>query len=316
MIFHLKYDSAHRALFILLLLNSAYRSGAYSQQKPKQNEPKIITRNSRRTFLSSIMTIGTYVSSSQSSDAEMNINSNAPIGVQGKGGTMTRIEGIGGGFDIRTPTTVQGQDVIYPASMVGPWKCTRVVTSVEGDVGQAEKAWRLLGGGSKGFKDVEHFATRFIVPEQDSGVNNKYVFDGKDYEGTILDRGYEMAQRVMTEAVWSIEALNELSYVEDGIGGGNRVDITVVQRKLELPNEKGWGFNELYRITSSAGGAFEKNKVERAVRVQRRYRRAVDDEGNRIVEALEITKTYRVLDGVAGVEMPTSTTKSQIKLSR
>lgn len=33
------------------------------------------------------------------------------------------------------------------------------------------------------------------------------------------------------------------------------------------------------------------------------------------MEGLEIVKTYRVLDGIAGAEMPTSTTKTQIRLS-
>ena len=57
--------------------------------------------------------------------------------------------------------------------------------------------------------------------------------------------------------------------------------------------------------------------MQRAVRVKRRYRRALDEKsGGRIVEGLEIMKTYRVLDGIAGVEMPTSTTESQIKLTR
>ena len=89
----------------------------------------------------------------------------------------------------------------------------------------------------------------------------------------------------------------------------------MVQRKVELPSEKGFGFNELYRVTSSAGGIFADNKVQRAVRVARRYRRALDSNGNRIVEGLEIMNTYRVLDGISG-EKPTSTTKSQLKLSR
>lgn len=262
------------------------------------------------------MTIGTYISSSRPSIGAMDFNSDTSIGLQGKGGAMTRVEGIGGGFDIRTSTALKGQDVIYPASMVGPWKCRRLVTSVEGDVGQAEKAWRLLGGGNKDFKKEERFTTRFIVPDKDLGIQNTYSFDGEEYEGAILDRGYEISQRAMTETLWRMEVPNELSYVEDNSRDGKTVDITVVQRKIDLPSEKGWGYNELYRITSSAGGAFQKNKVERAVRVQRRYRRAVDDAGNRIVEALDITKTYRVLDGVAGIEMPTSTTKSQIRLIR
>ena len=35
-----------------------------------------------------------------------------------------------------------------------------------------------------------------------------------------------------------------------------------------------------------------------------------------VVEGLEIVKTYRVLDGVAGIEFPTSTTKSTLRLTR
>ena len=55
---------------------------------------------------------------------------------------------------------------------------------------------------------------------------------------------------------------------------------------------------------------------QKAARVQRRYRRSFDSSGNRVVEGLEIVKTFRVLDGVAGLEMPTSTTKSQLRLIR
>lgn len=94
---------------------------------------------------------------------------------------------------------------------------------------------------------------------------------------------------------------------------GSDVEIAVVQRKIELPSEKGFGYSELYRVTSSAGGIFGDSKVQRAVKVQRRYRRALDENGNRIVEGLEIQKTFRVLDGVAGIEMPTSTMKSSLK---
>ena len=56
--------------------------------------------------------------------------------------------------------------------------------------------------------------------------------------------------------------------------------------------------------------------IDYALRVQRRFRRATSEGGARVVEGLEIVKTYRVLDGVAGVEMPTSTTKSTLRLTR
>jgi hypothetical protein len=60
-----------------------------------------------------------------------------------------RVEGIGGGFDILSPdpSNLSSWDVYYPASMTNTnWKIQRVVTSVEGDVGQARVAWNLLGG--------------------------------------------------------------------------------------------------------------------------------------------------------------------------
>ena len=55
----------------------------------------------------------------------------------------------------------------------------------------------------------------------------------------------------------------------------------------------------------------------RAARVQRRFRRSFSDDGaTRVVEGIELVKTYRVLDDVAGVEFPTSTTKSSLRLTR
>ena len=54
--------------------------------------------------------------------------------------------------------------------------------------------------------------------------------------------------------------------------------------------------------------------ILRAARVQRRFRRGFDQDGKRILEGIEIVKTYRVLDGIAGVEMPTSTVKSRLVL--
>ena len=89
-----------------------------------------------------------------------------------------------------------------------------------------------------------------------------------------------------------------------------------MQRAVEPPSDKGWGSNELVRLTTAAGSVFGGFQVDYAARVQRRFRRAVADSGERVVEGLEIVKTYRVLDGVAGVEMPTSTTKSILRLTR
>jgi hypothetical protein len=91
---------------------------------------------------------------------------------------------------------------------------------------------------------------------------------------------------------------------------GGKTRLVVVDRTVELPNEQGFGFDELLRVDD------EKNMITRAVQVKRRYRRAFDNEGNRIVEGIELIKTFRVLDGIAGTEFPTSTVKSQLRLTR
>jgi len=248
-------------------------------------------------------------------------------GIQGVGGMTTRVEGIGGGFDITSSTTTTGIDAIYPESMEGSWKCRRAVTSVEGDAGQAELAWRILGG-TGDFKKAESFATNYILPPQGSGVKNDYRgVENDQFYGVVLDRGFEMAARTsaslsttpaasLEKMRWSIGEPDILQYEREGGKDNGDIEVAVVQRKVEMPSEKGFGFNELYRVSSSAGGIFSGNKVQRAIRVSRRYRRVFDENGNRVVEGLEIMKTYRVLDGIAGVEMPTSTTKSQIQLTR
>ena len=67
------------------------------------------------------------------------------------------------------------------------------------------------------------------------------------------------------------------------------------------------------RLTTS-GSVF--GDITYAARLQRRYRRSLTSDGARLVEGLEIMRTYRVLDGIAGVEFPTSTTKSLLRLTR
>ena len=234
--------------------------------------------------------------------------------IQGKGGSQTRIEGIGGGLDLTVSTVPSNTDVIYPASLEGSWKCQRIVTSVEGDAGQAEVAWRCLGGAAIGdWKAVENYEVKLILPQKGS-IENSYMFDGKPTKGVVLDRGIELEAR-STDRKASWEEMDPTHYSYDQ--GGRVTVLDVIQRKVDFPNEQGFGYNEVIKVTTAAGGIFgEGNKVERAIRVQRRYRRALDGAGNRIVEGLELVKTYRVLDGVAGIEMPTSTTKSMIRWSR
>ena len=88
------------------------------------------------------------------------------------------------------------------------------------------------------------------------------------------------------------------------------------RRASQPPSDKGWGSNELLRITTAAGSVLGSFDIQYAARVQRRWRRGTTDSGARVVEGLEIMKTYRVLDGIAGVEFPTSTTKSVVRLTR
>lgn len=287
--------------------------GIVSFQKAIQSESLSVSNGiDRRDVIGSIISSSTTLIVPSISNAAIP-NQNLPKpGIQGNGGTYTRVEGAGGGFDLLTSKTTRGQDVIYPASMDGVWKCKRVVVSVEGDAGQAELAWRYLGGTGP-FKSIESFDTKFVIPPDELNIQNLYEFEGSTYKGTILDRGFELESRNECNAQWDIQTSDFLSY---STKEESAIEVAVVQRKVETPSEKGFGFNELYRITSSAGGIFSGNRVDRAVRVQRRYRRALDGDGNRVVEGLEIMKTFRVLDGIAGTEMPTSTTKSQIKLTR
>jgi hypothetical protein len=129
---------------------------------------------------------------------------------------------------------------------------------------------------------------------------------------TLLDRGFERQTRSSgsisssqniesSSVVWTTQKPDTLQT--------DKVEIAVVQRKAENPTDEGWGYDELYRVT-------EGTLFQRAARVKRRYRRAFDDAGNRIIEGLEIQKTFRVLDGIAGTEFPTSTTKSTIRMKR
>jgi hypothetical protein len=199
---------------------------------------------------------------------------------------------VGGGFDLLGKPRLAAKDATYPYSMEGVWTCNRVVTQVEGDSFQAESAWRALGGGNLKNNKVETFSTKFIRSE---------LFGERPGGFVVTDRGYELSSRGQMSAVsWSADRPDALQY--------DKTRVTVVKRTVEPPSDEGFGFNELYRIDDGL--------VTRAAQVKRRYRRAYDPEGNRVVEGLEIMKTFRVLDGIAGTEKPTSTTKSQIRLTR
>jgi len=190
---------------------------------------------------------------------------------------------VGDGLDLLQPAQLRAEDVVFPLSMEGLWTCQRVVKSVEGDAFAAETVWRALGGQGKKITDPEQFSTRFI-PLQNY---------------TVVDRSYEIKSRTGSDqVVW--QQPNLLQY--------DKIQLSVLRRIVEVPNDQGFGYQEFVAIQD---GIFQ-----RAAFVKRRYRRAYDESGNRVVEGLEICKTFRVLDGVAGIEFPTSTTKSQITLSR
>ena len=72
-----------------------------------------------------------------------------------------RIEGIGGGFDMLSEQPIADVDILYPPSLNGTWVCERRVASVEGDVGQAQGAWRLLGG-TGDLQSGEKYYVRFV----------------------------------------------------------------------------------------------------------------------------------------------------------
>mmetsp|Transcript_43124 Transcript_43124/g.113278 ORF Transcript_43124/g.113278 Transcript_43124/m.113278 type:complete len:284 (-) Transcript_43124:1672-2523(-) len=229
-----------------------------------------------------------------------------------------RIEGIGGGVDVLSDKEPAVADVVYPPSLNGIWLCQRRVVSVEGDSAQAEGAWRLLGGYGDDMRSTNELYSIRYIP-QPAGMSTIAItsIDGQQSDGVVLDRGFELAERVHgADVSWDRRTPNSLGYQRSVGGRGSAAQLKVIQRSIELPNEQGWGSNELVRIATDATTVLGSFEINYAARVQRRWRRARTESGDRVVEGLEIVKTYRVLDGVAGVEYPTSTHKSTIRLQR
>ena len=271
----------------------------------------------RRSFIKNAgVTIATIATCSPASAAPLPLQTAS----SGTSPTTVRVEEVGGGFDLLSPpsSAIKSSDIFYPSSMTETrWKVQRAITSVEGDSNQALVAWRSLGGGEeRAFKDklTEAYETKFLVaPDTIKGAD--YVYEGKTVRSAILDRYFEVSHRIGGDTVanWdpTSDAPNTFMYNRND----DEVELVVVQRKIEPPSETGFGSDELVRIKSSAGGAFKSLSVYRAARVRRRWRRGFDETtGKRVVDGLEIVTTYRVLDGVAGTEMPTSTAKSRIRM--
>jgi len=242
----------------------------------------------------------------------------APLPLQTTSG-IERVEGIGGGLDLLSPKPLSYSEVFYPNSMINTkWKVQRVITSVEGDLGQAALSWQLLGGADeRAFtsKLTEVYESTYISPPTTLD-DAKYEYEGKILQAAILDRGSELSSRTGVDRdtiQWDVKS-NSVSYERNK---DDKVNLTIVRRNNELPTDQGFGFDEICRIESSAGGIFSGTNVYRAARVRRRYRRGFDETtGQRILDAIEVVTTHRVLDGIAGIELPTSTTKSRLRYTQ
>ena len=209
-------------------------------------------------------------------------------------------------------------DLIHPASLVGEWQCQRLITSIEGNSDEALRAWQALNGGgsssssSSSTRDIlagrraDAFLWRFLPPPP--STRSEYLFEGESLRGVIIDRRFEIASREPEAIVkWDPRSPGALSYTRPGSrSGAEVVELVVVQRKIEMPSEKGWGGSELVQIVASG-------RPLPTTRVQRRFRRAFDADGNRVVEGLEIVKTYRSPDAN---DRPTSITKAQLRMTR
>ena len=278
------------------------------------NEEHTTTSTSRRDIL--LSSSSAVIASSICIHPSISQAAAAPLPLQTTSG-IDRVEGIGGGLDLLPPKSLSYSEVFYPNSMTkSKWKVQRVITSVEGDLGQAALAWQLLGGSSdeRAFtsKLTEAYESTFISPPTTLD-DAKYEYEGKILQAAILDRESELSSRTGVDKdtiQWDIKS-NSISYARNK---DDKVNLTIVRRKDELPTDQGFGFDEIYRIESSAGGIFSGTNVYRAARVRRRYRRGFDEtNGKRILDAIEVVTTHRVLDGIAGIEMPTSTTKSRLR---
>ena len=237
---------------------------------------------------------------------------------------------LGGGIALVGTQESLIRDTIFPASILGEWICKRTLTEVQGDVGQAELMWQILNAkrpNDDGFQKqrVDTYRTRFIQPPIEYAERSRYTFQDEMLEGVVLDRGFELTSRGAIDVSWDVRTPGKIKYgyIEARKGGNsNMVQLEVVQRSSSLPSEEGFGMsNELIRILTP--GSFS-IKTERACRVQRRYRRGFSEggdedkknTGSRIIEGIELVKTYRVLDGIAGIEYPTSMAKYVLRLER
>jgi len=277
-----------------------------------------MSSRARRNALQNISAIGGGVFASSSLFLPQKCEAATPLPLQTSSGAQVRIEELGGGFDILSPKPLSASEVYYPSSMIDTkWRVQRVVTSVEGNLEQSALTWKLLGGSDeRAFtsKLTEVYEADFIAAPENM-KDATYTFEGKPMRPAILDRSLELSSRVgIDKGLIQLDTQsNTLEYTRNNNEG--QVNLTIVARKIEPPTEEGFGSDEIYRILSSAGGIFA--NVYRCARVRRRFRRGFDEStGKRILDGIEIVTTHRVLDGVAGIELPTSTCKTRLRYTQ
>ena len=203
-----------------------------------------------------------------------------------------RVPGVGLGFDLLQPSSAS-QVPLWPESMKGSWTVTRTVVGVDGDKGQAGSAWSCIGGGSTlSLGSIERYKAEFIEPPE--GVSSKvtYTVEGEQVRGVISDLAFEIASRSNSKAAYRpVEDWRRVYFTKDS----KDYVLEVVLSDVMLPNPQGWGSNELIKITAptpssilGSGGA-----ITRCARVQRKFRRGYNESGARVVEGIEVIKTYR-----------------------
>ena len=125
---------------------------------------------------------------------------------------------------------------------MGLWDCQRTLVSVEGDAGAAEAAWRALGGAGAFKKNQPaSYETRFVPPP----TRATYEFEGREIDGVVLDRGFELDARGAGPAVWNARA--------PAVARRGDATLTVVSRSWDISAE-GFGVDEFLRVEASAGG--------------------------------------------------------------
>jgi hypothetical protein len=239
--------------------------------------------------------------------------------------------GQGGGTDISIDTQSKilsdPDNIVFPASLQGRWSCVRTCVSVQGDAYQAQSAWKaMLGGGGGGINS--RFGPK-TVPEQYEIQFIPAPFQPEKY--TVLDRSYELQSRSSSVGGGLPEVVVQWSPQEpNNARVGTSTELAVIQRNAIVPNlEQGGtivvgGGQELIRISSVSGG----DPIVRAVLVKQRFRIAAaasDADTTDAADAgansqqtsitlVELVQTFRVLDGIAGTEFPTSTTMYSLTL--